>query len=553
MKKTLLFILLCITTVANATVYTIAAGGGNWNSNSTWSPSTGFPASSDTVKATGSSGALTVNVASACKLLDFTGYTNTLTMSNTITCGGSVTLASGMTITGINDLRLGANCTIKSNGKIFSGGMQLINGAITVTLADDWTILGTLTKTITTGDGILNGNTLTIGGGLTVSNRILGTTNLIMNGTGTWTSNTNCNLGCNLTFNTIGTITISGTVFLGTSTSITLTYIAGIIITTGSTLQLGRTHVLNTGGMTWNNVSMVNQNGFGTSTTLNSDLNIAGNLVCFGSIFNGAFNVNVGGNVTTDPTFNTTGTATIIMNGTGTWSGHGSISNNLKFNTSGTITISNAVFFKTGTLTYTAGTIITSGDTLSILGSCTLNTSGIIWNNIAITGSTTITLASDFKFAGTLTNASTSSFAGSHSVISTGNSTHTLSALLTFKKLNLQGNTTFAGTSGFTTDTLTCATAGTTQTLVSTKTYTVNKLLTITGTLASPISFLATTGGSKAIVTVGSASNDVSFCNAADIGSSLGYTVWDYKGTLSNTSNWNLLTPPVTRGYLFVN
>lgn len=139
-------------------------------------------------------------------------------------------------------------------------------------------------------------------------------------------------------------------------------------------------------------------------------------------------------------------------------------------------------------------------------------------------------------------------------IVVTGNSTVTLNALLTITALTLQANITFSGTSGFTATNLNCITAGKTNSFVSTNTYTVNGALTIAGTAASSIIFNSTSGGSKAIITLGNAStNDVGFCSATDIDSSLGLTIFDYKGTLSNTSNWKLLTNPKTIAVLTVN
>ena len=90
----------------NASRY-IKAGGGNYNSTSTWSGTSSagadnasVPTSSDAVLTDAGSGPLTVNVASVAASVNFTNYTNTLTMNNTLTVSGNVTLVSAMTISG---------------------------------------------------------------------------------------------------------------------------------------------------------------------------------------------------------------------------------------------------------------------------------------------------------------------------------------------------------------------------------------------------------------------------------------------------------------------
>ena len=89
---------------------TIAAGGGNWNSTSTWVEGA-VPTSSDFVVGNASSGQLTINVAAACQYVDFTNWTNTLTMNNTLTlslASSTNTFGSGMSFAGTNSIIFGA-------------------------------------------------------------------------------------------------------------------------------------------------------------------------------------------------------------------------------------------------------------------------------------------------------------------------------------------------------------------------------------------------------------------------------------------------------------
>ena len=87
-------------------------GTGNINDTAHWSDTSGgtggfsVPTASDAAFFDGSSGAgtATVNVAFSCLSLDFTGYTGTFAVSNTISLYGSLTLASGMTLSGTQGL-----------------------------------------------------------------------------------------------------------------------------------------------------------------------------------------------------------------------------------------------------------------------------------------------------------------------------------------------------------------------------------------------------------------------------------------------------------------
>ena len=74
---------------------TIANGGGNWNATGTWVEGV-VPTASDDVVATATSGALTINVAAACRSINLTNYVSTLTHNAfTLTVGTST--ANGTT------------------------------------------------------------------------------------------------------------------------------------------------------------------------------------------------------------------------------------------------------------------------------------------------------------------------------------------------------------------------------------------------------------------------------------------------------------------------
>lgn len=197
--------------------------------------------------------------------------TGTYTLSGTtnitgnciFTCTSGTLITTGSTF-GVSNITT-ANVVINTNQTLNNLSLQ----TATITLSQAIVLLGTLSylnnATIT-----INGFDITIGGSLTLltSTLAVGTTNLIMNGTGTWSLGTVRN---NLTINTSGTITISGSVAYNTGT---LTYTSGTVVTTGSTLTIAISTTLNTAGMSWNNIIL----SATLNLTINSLLSIGGNL-----------------------------------------------------------------------------------------------------------------------------------------------------------------------------------------------------------------------------------------------------------------------------------
>ena len=405
-------------TATSAATRTIADGGGNYDSIGTWVEGA-VPTSSDDVVATATSDQLTVNVASAALSVNFTGYTNTLTMDATLTVSGDVTLVSAMTIAGSSELIVDATATLTSNTKTWPNALTLkgtnATPTSTFTLADNWTVSGTLTlgqasfspTTTINGFAINASGSLTIAGDGGGGQSVTGTTNIVLNGTGIWSSSGEA-LGNNLTINTAGTITISGSVGYQTGT---FTYTAGTVVTTGSTVTFGKsnnvsdTTAISMSGITWNNLVLqvgctlpsgfsLNGNltlmGAPSSTfTLSSNITVPGTLTLGQSSYNptttiNGFTINAGGSLTVgavNPSGGVTGTTNIVLNGTGTWSNSSTdaLKNNLTINTAGTITISGTVYYNTGTLTVAEGTLDLDGNDLSLSsGSIVVEDGGIL-------------------------------------------------------------------------------------------------------------------------------------------------------------------------------
>ena len=429
---------------------TVSNTGGNWNATTTWTGGV-VPIAGDTVDFTATSGPVTVNVATANLAgINFTNYVNTITFTNSIFTSGTVNLGTGgYTQAGAGGLNIMSTATLTSNGVVWSRSLTFSGNSITYTLADSWTVSGGVFLSGTV-SSVINSNTLNISGNLTVTTTavVSGTTSFVFNGTGTWSHTSTGSIRNNLTINTASTLTVSGTVYYNTGT---LTYTAGTVITAGSTLACNASTTFNTSSINWDNVTFYTT---GLVATLTSNFNVTGVFtlsytstatVSFSvgaNLFNltGSLVANVGtngvtltlphnliitnatlGNAAGTFTINSNslsvtgnltvqsvilGTTTIVLAGTGTWSGNanGQVRNNTTINTPGTLTLSGTINYNTGTLTYTGGTVITTGSTLAVGATTTLNTNGIIWNNVSFAnGAIIITLSSNLTALGNLT------------------------------------------------------------------------------------------------------------------------------------------------------
>jgi hypothetical protein len=368
-------------------VFTVANGGGNINAGATYVGGVA-PTSSDTIDFTSTSGQLTVNVNFTIAGIDFTNYVNTITFVGNLTVNGNITLASGMSFAGASTLGFICNetATLTSNGVTLPNNLSLIGISKTYTFADTWTVAAFSNANPHT----LNGSSVEVQGNFVCAQEIIGTTIINLIGTGTWSSSGR--VGNKLNINTSGTITVNGTV-----SASDLTYVSGTVVTTGSTLSCANSSATwDTSAIIWNNVTL----GAGV-ITLTSDLNMSGTLTMAAANFVTIVtsNINCSGSISL-PNQSVSGSITINLTGTGTWSGTGQIKTNLNINTVGTITIAGTVAFNTGTLTYTSGTVVTTGSQLNVTASATLDISGINLNKIVFGGTITVTLLSDLNVYG---------------------------------------------------------------------------------------------------------------------------------------------------------
>jgi hypothetical protein len=412
------------------------------------------------------------------------------------------------------------------------------------------------TLTITGTSASINANTLTITENLTINNNLSGTTAIIYAGTGTWSAlNSSCLISNPLTINTAGTLTISGIVY---KQSGLFTYTAGTIIDTTGTVAV-QSLILNLSGFTFrkllvnNNITLtsnLNATTFGTWGANAITFTLAGNTLNFTNLelgnsgtttlptawvcqniefvntSAGILNTNsitINGNILQSGGSAYSGTTTFTYAGTGTWtapSTTGYLTNTFTINTLGTLTIISANIGG-GIFTYTAGTIITTGSTLSIRQSLTTMNHGlIVWHNVvSLTNVTSLILNNQLVCSNALT------IDDSQVIFSGADGTFDVYYL----NLNSQG------------------TIARNPKLVSLKTYRVRAGFTSQGTLAFPILLQSTIAASQAIFTVDpGATINVGFVNTKDINSSLGRPIYSYRGVFSNTLNWNLLPTDVT-------
>jgi len=385
-------------------VRTIAAGGGNWNATATWMEGI-VPVLGDTVFAAVTSGQLTVNVASACTSIDFTNYTNTLTMNATLSVGGNVTLVAAMTVTGTGTLSITAAATITSNGKTWSGALTLWGGS--VSFGDNWTVTGLLTTTTNTN---LGNNSITCNGGIKNNGGTTVGSCIIKLGGGTWTGSFTAAIRNPFQF--VGDCTVSGNVAFNNNT---MTWVSGIITTAGSILYVTSVATtLNTSGMTWSQVRFY---GVGITHTLTSDLNVDWLLLGTSTnqtTINGS-TINVTGSIQMLGVSGglTTGTTKIKITGGYITSAGMTLRSSLEIAGDVTIVSENTLTYNTGTLTYTSGKVTTTGSTLALtLATTLINMDKIAWNIVTVTAGVTVTMNKFFSGSPTKKPTIQSSVAG---------------------------------------------------------------------------------------------------------------------------------------------
>lgn len=216
---------------------TLKATGGNWNSTGTWNEGA-VPIAGDTVTCSGG-GNLTVTATAACASIDFTGFSNTFTINNTVTLTLTSTfkLVSGMIVSGTGGVILNGTLTLTSGGNQPAWNFAF-QGANTYTLGDNWATSGAVTLgsganniNFTSNQFTVNGTTFTCG----TSGTISGTTKFVLAGSSlSWTASAAGTL--------TNSVDITGTVAIGSANvrygTGTLTGVSGVFSSGSNALNI---------------------------------------------------------------------------------------------------------------------------------------------------------------------------------------------------------------------------------------------------------------------------------------------------------------------------
>ena len=308
-----------------------------------------------------------------------------------------------------------------------------------------------------------------------------------------------------LTINTGTSITVSGSITLGAGMGTSsdglgsMTCIATGTLTSNAIVvpwgfAFGGSSQTYTLADNWSTTSTLAPAGPGATTqaTLN------------GNTFSAAGNVNMAG------TANALGTTLINITG-GQWKTTGSGILNNSVTIAGNVTVVGTVLWGGSgkVLTYSSGTVTTTGSTLSVQSNCTLNTAGIVWDGAFLgqTGAYTMTLNSLFTCTGTMQ-------IGDH-------------------------NGTWTGTAGFTVGRLFLTGSGDTISLKQGNTYTITNAFALTGGSGSHIILTSSDGTNKVLfVLQPGASQSVSFVDAVRLDSSSAEGIYTSGGLLTTSFNW---------------
>jgi hypothetical protein len=390
--------------------------GVNWGDAANWSLTSGggatgaVPTAADDVIFDANSGNCTVNASNrVCLTINFTNYTNTITMTFAIQVSGNITLGASMGVGGTGALIFqNVSATYTANGFTWPNEIRFISTTTTktYTFASDCSFSGLFnnlggSNNIST--AFAGGRTITCSGGLTTPQT---NTSFIGSGSATTFKVTGGNFSgtygtlINITLDGgANTITFTGNVGFGASTSGgTFLYTSGII--SGSTLRtltlIGGTYTLGT-NVKWGAIS--NSSG-GGAITLSDDLYCEGTFTHNGtqnyitstskSIYTWSY---TGFSNTGDPQ----GVGTkpkLIFNGTGTISYHGNNAWVIEFNTDGIVTYtstsSSGIIFAIGSagvnggLNWIKGEVSFTTSSIIRLLKGTINMPGILMNSVIL-------------------------------------------------------------------------------------------------------------------------------------------------------------------------
>lgn len=506
--------------------FTVADGGGNINAGATYVGGVA-PSSTDSIIFTATSGQLTVNTTFTISGFNLTNYTNTITFTALLNVSGNLNLGTGgYTQAGANGIVKTGTGSITSNGTTWSRFLKF-QGTITVTLNDDLNLSGAITFQVNSNPDIttLNGfNIYHTGTFIAGANGgiINGTTKYYYTGTGTtYALGTSFNqIGIDFYLNGSGNFAITGTSTTGiyfTGNTKEFKVITGTLVTSGlSALTIGG-RIVDFGGSTVNNLRLVNVTQ--TVTLLSNTTVTTLSIVQSASVTHTINGFTLSASTITQTTGTSTaiaaGTTNIDIVGTGSWtnSATGILRNNVTFKPTAITTVSGTIYYNTGTLAAESGcSVTTTGSTLNIGASTTLNTDGFVtWNNVSVSAAATITLNSTLS-----------------------GSTLTLP----------NANVTFSGIGGFTFNAITSSTLTASRifTLTANNTYILNTSISLIGTsTGTRSSIVSSSGTDKATLKLSySGTQNIQNMNVTRIDSTVGQPLMTSWGTLTDTLHWGI-------------
>jgi len=207
---------------------------------------------------------------------------------------GTLTYTAG-TINGTPTWTFNGSVTLDTSSTTIYDMPVLVNisaATVVLTLLSDFRTSRGLTLAAG-GNLTINNFSFYISGGVfTPNSSVSGTATIILggvNGASTVTWSGSSSVRTNITINTPGTVTISGTILYSTGT---FTYTAGVVNTVGSTINIGAATTFNTVGMSFNNITLT----AAITLTLNSTLSVSGTLTwgALSQTFTGTAGFNVG-------------------------------------------------------------------------------------------------------------------------------------------------------------------------------------------------------------------------------------------------------------------
>jgi hypothetical protein len=498
----------------------------DWNNVLNWGPGgTGAGIPSATVDAIFSGtpvNACVLNGNRACRALTFTGYTSTVDLATfTLSASGNITFQADQSsrVLGTTGRLISVTShTITSNAGTWPLDYQITNLGLTITISGDmriagsWVSSGGGTQTLIGAFNIYVGTNVTMAGTLSSV-----ATNIIMNGSGTYSGNGTTNLE----INTTGTVVVTGTVNF---TRRFIVAVTGTVTMTAANVTINNTTTIDVNGKTVGNLT----HGFSATSTVTYLTDVYCSNFSIGNgtnIYNGPGQIYASGNYV----FGGASSGSLIVNliGTGTI-GVGTMGLSCVIAATGTYTLGVTLTLGTSiSFTSATGAVLNTGiSTVTVSNGVTISTLGLSWNNITISASATITINSLFYIVGTLAITS--------------------------------GTTTFSGTAGWNCGTLTCSTASTIIVLQSGVTYTTTVNAVMLGTNAGRITMRSNAPTvSYAIWTLQNpATQSMVYVNAQGINSNAGMTIYSFQGVILTSLpalNWFNGASQGTKAFTFVN